>query len=53
MAETAQAAVAMNDLDAFPNDDVAEYGEEGEYGRECSVSIDDSERNVEDHDAVS
>jgi hypothetical protein len=48
----AQAAVAVDNLDALANEDVAHDGEPGEDGGEGGVTVDDEEGDVVDLEAV-
>lgn len=50
--QTAHAGMAMHDVDLLPDDNVAEYGEEGEDGRKRRRPVDDKERDVVDLHAV-
>jgi len=52
MAETAQACMAMHDLDLLPYNDVAKYWKERENCRESRGSIDDKERDMVDFEAI-
>lgn len=52
VAEAAQAAVAVDDLDALADADVAEDGEEGEDGGKGGLAVDDEEGHVVDLEAV-
>lgn len=52
VAEVAQAGVAVDDLDALADADVAEEREEGEDGREGGLAVDDEEGHVVDLEAV-
>lgn len=52
LAETAQAGVAMDDLDAFPQDDISKKGEKGENGGEGGRAVDDGKRTMVDLDAI-
>lgn len=42
----------MYNLNAFANDDVPKYGEEGEDGGECRLAVDDEEGHVVDFEAI-
>jgi hypothetical protein len=42
----------MYDLDALTNDYVAKYGEEGEDGGKCRLTIDDEEGHVVDFETI-
>jgi hypothetical protein len=44
--------MAVNDVDVFSNDDIAEDREEREDGRECRFAVDDEEGDVVDLEAV-
>ena len=50
--EATETRMAMDNLDLLPNDNVAEYGEKGEHGREGSFAVDNEERNVIDLESV-
>lgn len=52
MAKTTQARVTMDNLNLFPNNDVAEDGEEREDSRHGRLSIDDQERHMVDFQPV-
>lgn len=51
-AHTAQASMAMHNLNLFANDDVAEDGKEREDCWECGSSIYDQERYMVDLEAI-
>ena len=46
--KAAQAAMAMNDLNLFANDDIPQYGKEGEDGGHGRLTIDDEEWDMID-----
>lgn len=50
--EATETRMAMDNFDLLPNDNVAEYGEEGEDGREGGLAIDNEERNVIDLESI-
>lgn len=52
VAEVAQTRVAVHDLDALADADVAEQREEGEDGREGGLAVHDEEGDVVDLEAV-
>jgi hypothetical protein len=51
-AKATQAGMAMDYLNLLSDDDIAEYGEEREDGRECRLAVDDEEWNVVDLQSV-
>lgn len=44
--------MAMNDIDALAQDDVAEYGEEGKDGRKTGGPVNDEEGNVINFESI-
>lgn len=52
VAQTAETAVTMNNLDALTNADVAEDGEEGKYCGEGGLAVDDEEGHVVNLEAI-
>jgi hypothetical protein len=52
IAQTAQTGMAVYDLDALPNDDVAEDGKEGEDGRKGRLAVYDQKGHVVDFEAI-
>lgn len=52
MAQVAQASMAMNNLDLFPNDNVPEQGEEGEDGGKGGLAIYDEKGYMVDFKAI-
>jgi hypothetical protein len=50
--EVAETSMTMHNLYPFPYDDIPEYGEEGEYGRERGLAIYDPKRHVVDLEAI-
>ena len=52
MAQTTETSMAVYYADIFANDDVSEYGEEGEDGRKGGFAVNDPEGNVVDFQAV-
>lgn len=50
--QTAEAAMAVDDLDALADEDVAEDGEAGEHRGEGGVAVDDEEGHMVDLEAV-
>jgi len=52
MAQAAQASVTMHDLNLLPNDNIPEYGEEGEDRGEGRGAIHDEERHMVDFEAI-
>lgn len=52
VAQTAEAAMAVDNLDTLPNADVAQNGKEGEDGGERGVTVDDEKGHVVDLEAV-
>jgi hypothetical protein len=52
VAEAAQALMAMDDLDLFADDDIAEDGEEGEDGGHGRLAVDDEKGDMVDFEAV-
>lgn len=51
-AETTETAMTMDNLNLFANDDVPEYGKEGEDCRERCLAVDNEEGNVVDFEAI-
>jgi hypothetical protein len=52
IAQTTETSMAVYNLDALADDNVAEDGEEGEDGGERRLAIDDEERDIVDLEAV-
>lgn len=52
MAEAAQALMAVNDLDLFPNDDIPKDGKEGEDRWHRCLAIDDQKRHMVNFEAI-
>ena len=52
VAQTAEAGMAVYDLDSFAYDDVAKHREEGEDGGEGSLAVDDEERHIVDLETI-
>jgi len=52
MAQTTKTGMAVYDADVFANDDVSEYGKEGEDGRKGGFAVYDPEGDVVDFQAV-
>jgi len=52
VAQTTETSMAVYDADIFADDDVSEYGKEGEDGREGGFAVYDPEGNVVDFQAV-
>lgn len=50
--QTAQAPMAVDNLDLLPDNNVAEDREEREHGRHCGFPVDDQERDVVDLQAI-
>lgn len=50
--EATQTSMAMNYVNLLPDDDVAEYGEKREDGRECRFAVDDEEWNMVDLQSI-
>jgi hypothetical protein len=46
--EAAEAAMTMNDLNLFADDDIPEYGKEGEDGGHGRITVDDEEWDMID-----
>lgn len=44
--------MAVDDIDLFTDDDIAEYREEGKDRRECCFSVDDEEWYMVDLEAI-
>ena len=52
MTETTQTGMTVNDLNLFANDDIPEYGEEGEHRGHGRLAIYDEERYMVDLETV-
>lgn len=52
MAETAQARVAVDDVNLLADDNVPEDGEKGEDGRHCRLAVYNNERDVVDLEPI-
>lgn len=47
-----QTCMSMDNFNVLSNDNIAEYGEKGEDGRECRFAIDDQEWDVVDFEPI-
>jgi len=52
MTKTAEASMAMDNLDTFSDKDVSEDGEKGEDGWECGLSVDDEKGHMVHFESV-
>jgi hypothetical protein len=50
--EATQTGVSMYNVNLLSNDDIPEYGEERENGRECCFAVDNEEGNVVDLQSI-
>jgi hypothetical protein len=51
-AKAAETGMAMDNVNLLADDDIAEYGEEGEHGRKRRFAVNDEEGNVIDLQSI-
>lgn len=47
-----QTGMSVDNVDVLPNNNIPEYGEEREDGRECGFAVDDEEWDVVDLESI-